>query len=247
MPSHKCNYKVRISDANQSGKLKLPAMLQLLQEAATEHAQKLGIDFQKLSPMNLGWALTKMHVKINELPKWGERIYIETWPSIRDRITTYREFVANTVDGRPLFKARSQWLLFDLQKRRIARLDLLPQWKRDENRLAFDADISAHLPKPELATSQIQTCARADDIDLNGHVNNSIYLVWAIDSLPVDFPIGLSPKSVKINFMEEVMPKNEVDVTCQIENKQSYHSIIKKSDAHECARISIEWQNTLDL
>ncbi len=246
MPSHLCNFKVRISDADQNGTLKLPALLQLLQESATEHAHILGVDFKKLSPMNLSWALSKLVLEIDTLPKWGERIYIETWPSARDRIVTYREFTANAHDGRPLFRARSQWLVFDTRKRRISRLDALPEWETNGSRLALDIDLSAPIQKPEFINSQIQTCARTDDIDLNGHVNNSIYLVWALDSLPSDFPYYLTPRTVRINFLEEVMPRNIVDITCSCQNGRSIHSVIKKNDARECARLSIDWRNPLD-
>ena len=121
---YKADYKVRIADADSRGLLKFPALLQMLQEIATEHAQMLGVDYSSLAAEGLGWALSKIIVSIDELPKWGERVFIETWASARDRIVTYREFVARDRDGKRLFTARSQWLVFDLKERRIARMSL---------------------------------------------------------------------------------------------------------------------------
>ena len=57
---YEANYKVRISDANRRGYLKMPALLQMLQEIATEHAQKMGVAYDNLKPLNLGWALSKI-------------------------------------------------------------------------------------------------------------------------------------------------------------------------------------------
>ncbi len=224
----------------------MPALLRLLQESATEHANILGVGFEKLLPMNLGWALSKLLLEVDGLPKWGERLYVETWPSIRSKVAAYREFTAKTREGRLVLRARSQWVVFDTLKRKIARLDVLPKWETDESRPAMDADLSAPIQKPEFINSRIQSCARTDDIDLNGHVNNAIYLVWALDSLPPDFPCCLVPRTVRINFLEEVMPSDLVDVICSCANNRSIHSVIKKNDSRECARLSIDWINPLD-
>lgn len=94
MTEHAASYKVRVADAGADGFLKLPSLLQMLQEAATEHAEILGVDFKTLKPAGLGWALSKIYVEIERLPKWGERVGIKTWASDRDRIATYREFEA---------------------------------------------------------------------------------------------------------------------------------------------------------
>ena len=67
MQTHTANYKVRVSDAGADGKLKLPALLQMLQEIATEHAEILKVDFDTLRPQGLGWALSKIAAEIEKL------------------------------------------------------------------------------------------------------------------------------------------------------------------------------------
>lgn len=44
---YKTSYKVRLADANEQAKLKIPSLFEKLQEVATEHANKLGVDFAK--------------------------------------------------------------------------------------------------------------------------------------------------------------------------------------------------------
>lgn len=148
MKEHSTSYKVRVADAGADGKLKLPSLLQMLQEAATEHAEILGVDFRSLREIGLGWALSKIYVDIKKLPEWGERVWIKTWASDRVKIATYREFEAKSRDGAELFTARSQWLLFDFEKRRLARMDRIEDFPRNPDAHANSYDLSEHLKSP---------------------------------------------------------------------------------------------------
>ncbi len=239
---YQANYKVRIADANAQAKLKIPSLFEMLQEAATEHAQKLGVDFAKLSPLGLGWALSKMSVQLQRLPNWNERVYITTWASVREKIVTFREFEAKTAEGELLFTARSQWVLFDLNTRRLARMDRVPDWNRDPTRFANLETFDNHLlrPSPE---SEVTPCyVRNNDIDLNGHVNNSIYIVWAVQALDEKFLQTKTPTSIKIHFLEEIKSHDKVASICKNDGSQTLHSIQNATTKRECSRINIQWR-----
>ncbi len=238
---HETNYKVRIADANAQAKLKIPALFEMLQEAATEHAQTLGVDFQAISPLGLGWALTKMSVELCRMPLWNERVYINTWPSIRERIVTYREFMAVDANQQKLFAARSQWVLFDLKTRRLARMDRIKDFSRDEQNFAINENFDIHLIRPSSNALSIDCSVRNNDIDLNAHVNNSIYIVWAIQALDDDFLKQKTPQKIQINFLEEVKPHEQVKSICEIKDDMSLHSIVNLQTSRECARINIKW------
>ena len=240
---YKTDYKVRISDANSNAKLKMPALLQMLQEAATEHAHALGIAYSHLKPQGLGWVISKLIVNLDKIPSWDERVYIKTWPSIRERIATYREFVATDVNGNPLFSARSQWLLMDINARRIARLERLKHWDLCPD-LANDETFDTPFEKIDTtSTDNIKESvfyARNDDIDLNGHVNNAVFLIWAMESIPEEFT-NRTPKKIKISFLEEVRPQTEVKALCQFEQNKTITSLISPETKREHARICIDW------
>lgn len=240
---HNTSYKVRIADANANAKLKVPSMFEMLQEAATEHAQKLGIDFSKLAPMGLGWALVKLSINISRMPSWNERVYIDTWPSKRERIATFREFCARDAAGGGLFAARSQWVVFNLAQRRLARLERLEPWPADPDKTATNETFETPLKKPDPEKSDKVPCrVRLNDIDLNGHVNNSIYIVWAMEALGDDFLRGKSPSKIDISFLEEIKLKDEVLSICQICGGETLHSIVNGQTGRECARINVEWR-----
>lgn len=236
---HRTSYKVRISDADKNGTLKCNGLLQMLQEAATEHATILGVDFKALKPLNLGWAVSKFVINITRLPQWGERINVTTWASDKDKVATYREFVVTDSSGIELVSARSQWVLFDTRERKIARMGKIQDWSRLEKKYANTSEFLPLKP-PENVVSSAVCAARNDDIDLNGHVNNAVYLIWVIESLPYNFK-GL-PNQIRINFLEEVMPHTDVEVICALDGENSYHALTNRNTNRECARVNILWK-----
>lgn len=240
---YKTDYKVRMSDADSSAKLKMPALLQMLQEAATEHAYELGIAYSHLKPMGLGWVIAKLIVNIDKIPSWDERIYIKTWPSTREKIVTYREFVATDANGNPLFSARSQWLLMDINARRIARLERLQHWDLFPEQANDDSFETPFEKIDATSTDNIKESifsARNDDIDLNEHVNNAVFLTWAMESLPDEFA-KRTPQKIKINFLDEVRPHTEVKARTQHWQDKTITSLVSPEMNREHARICIDW------
>lgn len=237
-------YRVRSGDAGADGKLKLSALMLMLQEIATEHADILGVGCNLLNSTNMGWVLSKLLIEVDKIPSWGEKIEIKTWASERERIVTYREFEIFSQDGKKLFCARSQWLLFDMATRKINRLCALPAWQSDPQHSTC-CDFQAHL-HPAKENSFSASCkVRYDDIDLNRHVNNAVYMAWGLEALPHAFLNAHTPKLIEINFLEEVMPNDEIDSLCQLSGEQTMHSIINKRTSRECARINMNWCNII--
>lgn len=59
------------------------------------------------------------------------------------------------------------------------------------------------------------------DLDLNGHTNNSRYVVWAMDCLPkevTDSPV----KDIYINFVKETLPGDMVQLCAQNDGSTWY-------------------------
>lgn len=238
---YKTNYKVRIADADAGATLKPSALFEMLQEAATEHAQILGVDYSALHPLGLGWVVSKMSVEIEKLPHWNERVYISTWASTREKIVTYREFTAADASGNPLFTARSQWALFDINTRRIARLDSIGEWARIDGKFANSSTFDKHLLRPSAESPQTPCPVRKDDIDLNSHVNNSVYISLALQPLPETFD-KFTPQKIEVSFLGEVRPEDSVVSLFQRDGDKTYHSIVNEQSGRECARINILWR-----
>ena len=84
--------------------------------------------------------------------------------------------------------------------------------------------------------------ARNDDIDLNGHVNNSVYMIWAVESVPSEFAQTREPQRVGISFLDEVLPHNRVAAFCQLRGDRSITSVRSGDGSRECARVFVDWR-----
>ena len=169
--------------ADDSHLRRLLALLDGMMETAGRHAEILGVGVRDLHARGLTWVLARLHVKVNLIPAPGQSVHIATWPSGRHRLFAVREFQLTDQAGNEILRSTSAWALMNMETRRPARLDPhLPVFTRHPGRLI--ADDFSPLPPVQQAGSPASYRAAAADIDLNDHVNNTVYMEWALRSIP---------------------------------------------------------------
>lgn len=118
-------------------------------------------------------------------PKWGEQISLKTWVRNVSGIIAIRDFEVwkeNELVG----ACTTQWLILDLTTRKPS----------DKNNLLAESSTRKDPPDTVLETSKIilkhnlvklaEFHVRNSDLDLNGHVNNTKYAQWLLDSVTED-------------------------------------------------------------
>ena len=87
---------------------------------------------------------------------------------------------------------------------------------------------------------------RFDDIDVNRHANNSNYIVWALETLPVDFRLKHSPKTIDIKYKKEIglnaRVLSEAQQILTDGNVQTLHVIKDEQNAQDLTSLKIVWQ-----
>lgn len=187
---------------------RLLAVLEEMMETAGRHAEILGVGVRDLHEKGLTWVLARLHVKIAGVPEAGQTVHIATWPSGRYRLFAVREFQLHDEAGGELLRASSAWAMMNMETRRPARLDPhLPVFSQHPERMI--ADDFAPLPPPCAQAPQASYRAEAGDIDLNDHVNNTVYLEWALRSAPGSAG-SWRPLSLEAAFLGEARLGDEV-------------------------------------
>ena len=77
---HSKRFRVRSYETDPLGRLQVPILCKLLQEAATAHAAILGVAVETLIDSGVAWVLSRLHLEMNRWPKADDTIVIETWP-----------------------------------------------------------------------------------------------------------------------------------------------------------------------
>ena len=83
---------------------------------------------------------------------------------------------------------------------------------------------------------------RFDDIDINNHVNNSIYPLWASECVDTDYRMQHCPAEIEINFKKSAVYGENVLVLTSFDKDESFHSIRKTDRTTELSRCRIKWR-----
>ncbi|MBP5352202.1 MAG: acyl-[acyl-carrier-protein] thioesterase, partial [Alphaproteobacteria bacterium] len=88
---------------------------------------------------------------------------------------------------------------------------------------------------------------RFDDIDVNEHVNNSIYPLWASESVAPNFRKTHLPAQIEVAFKKEALYGEKVTVSTIMNDDVSGHVIRDKNSGDELALCRIKWQPITSL
>ena len=235
------NHHIYSYECDKEGKLRLLTLFNLLQHMADSHADLLELGYKNFSTRNITWVGSHYALHINKRPKWNENVIIETWPSGLGPVSAIRDFRVLSPKNEPLFTASSQWVIIDLSSGR-------PQpTKKYVNNLESLEERALDTKFPTIPTVQRQDFqkdfyVRYDDIDINQHVNNAIYPVWASESVPNDFRESNEIEDLEISFKKPAFYGQKIKVSTQIDENTSLHQIFSDDKSIEFARIRIKWR-----
>lgn len=224
--SGKLKIRRRLSayQCDRYGNMRPLILMNELQGMGDRHAEELGVGYKYCVAHNMAWVVTHYLVDIIEMPTELEEIEISTWPSCQDALRATRDFEICGADGRLLVRATSQWVLIDLTRRRPMRLDEnLPKWMINECR-AWDRTFDK-FPDFDADKTHEFKC-RFDDIDVNQHINNAVYAVWATESVGYEYRNAHKLRRIELNYKKEISPTTpSVLVDVKVDGDVSHHKI----------------------
>lgn len=232
------NRTLQAYQCDRYGNMRPLILMNELQGMGDKHAEKLGVGYEYCQSHGMAWVVTHYLVDIIEMPTEREELKIMTWPSCQDALRATRDFEIRGADDRLLVRATSQWVLIDMARRRPLRLDEnLPRWLINECR-AWDRTFEK-FPDFEPTKTHKMKC-RFDDIDVNQHINNAVYAVWATESVGYEYRNQHKLKSIELNFKREISPDTpDVEVDVAIDGLVSRHKIRTGDTEH--AMVICHW------
>jgi medium-chain acyl-[acyl-carrier-protein] hydrolase len=198
------------------GRLRWASLADMLQEVAWKHADSRNFG-QELFDKGFMWVLSRFHIKVFEMPSWGEYIKIKTAGRGINKLFALREFEVENRQGKIIAKAMSAWLLLDIKSKRPQRpRQVLPYELFDDN-----PDISLVPDKInldiELLTSK-SFSVNYSDLDMNNHVNNVSYIRWIEDFC---FEKEIQFDELLINYLTEAIIGEEIEILFQKNEKET--------------------------
>lgn len=227
---------------NRFGKLSTSHLFWQIQEIAWQHAEILGLGYEKLRREGQFWVLSRLLVKINRRPVWGEKFVIETWPVGSDGFLAHRDIHFADLKGESLIKATTSWLILDSKSKRIIRFSNYENFPYHNERV-FE-DLAGKVKPPKNDEKLIFTPTLFNEIDINQHFNTGRYLERIIDSYDFDFHEKNELTEFEVNFAKEGMPSDRLAVKKQIIDGQNHLcSVVRETDGADLIRARLVWRN----
>jgi acyl-ACP thioesterase len=186
--------RVKANEVGPDGTMRLPALLDLFQEAAGNSATALGWATDTLLAEGKTWVLSRFHLRLRALPRWRDEIAVETWPSGALRVFALREFRASSADGGPFAEATSAWLLVAVPSKKPLRppAEIVAAAKGTPPRVIDDIFEPLEAPRDGGGAEGPRARIGRFDLDLNAHANNvAIFraLLEGLENVPPPFAL----------------------------------------------------------
>lgn len=175
--------RIRYSELDETGCLKLEGLLDYFQDCSTFHSEDIGLGVDYLKERSRVWVMSSWHIVVNRYPKLGERVMIGTAPYDFKGFMGYRNFLMKDRLDNCLACANTVWSLLDTRTGKPARAteEMLKGYVL-EPKLPMDY-APRRISLPEHLIKGEPVAIRPFHLDTNHHVNNGQFVRIAMESL----------------------------------------------------------------
>jgi acyl-ACP thioesterase len=211
-PAYEETYPVFSFLLDPMKRLSIPAAFGILGDAAGRDAARRGWGYDELLQRNQAWVLIRSKMLINRQPLWGEQITLRTWPKLMEGVVAYRDFQIFDSQRNVLLAGTTAWTLMDLANRRPVRLSGKEYDTGDLAKCHAIPDKPAKISWPAQKIIVNEMIAKFGQLDMNNHVNNTRYIEWILNELPIEILMKRQISEVEVNFLAEVRHHDEMQI-----------------------------------
>ena len=239
----KKTYPLTASDVDCHGLCRPSALLQYLQNMATEHATILEFDADRmLAEYNAVWMMARLHLTLDRPVAFPGELTIHTYHRgvIERTAVVFRDFDL-FVGGERVGEATASWVLADIQNRKILKPGAIPFLLESPRPPVVKDRIPAKIKAPAEMAQEVVRSVTYSDTDINGHMNNTKYVDVACDAIRYDLCKGQFISELQVNYLQECFPGDEIIVLRGAADNAHY---VRGTDA--AGRVRFEVCMTLD-
>jgi acyl-ACP thioesterase len=238
-------YTVHTYETDARGLARPVALLNFLQDSAGDHAARLGLSVLDLVKRHMTWVLSRYHVLVHRYPGMGQRLEVTTWPSGKNGYFATRDFEVADGSRGPVLSATSSWMIIGLDRRQPIKVEDIVGPAYAVARRALD-DPFGSLPVPTARDAEVRFRVESAHLDWNLHVNNAVYVQWALEGVPPDILMKDRPVELEVSYRAEAFYGEEVLSVVQrvpdaAPGPAFLHQILNAATGAELTRLRTRW------
>lgn len=211
-----------------------------------KQSEELGVGIDYLADKKIAWVFYKYNIKVHRYPKYGEKIKVSTIASGFKKFYASRTYEILDENNEKIVEGQGVFLLIDLERRRAIRIpeDLYMSYginKDVENQI--DISKLEKLSEPMYST---EFKVRYSDIDSNKHVNNSKYVEWAVEAVPMEIVLNYEMNELDVIFIKECAYGTSIKTTCEVKESEEDGLVIihkiEDAEGKELANLISKWK-----
>lgn len=246
MTIHEEKLRVRYAETGVSGFIKPVSAFNYFQDIMSRHCGRMNVSAYDLFEIGFAWVVIKYHITIIRYPKWNDLITIRTWRHPFKDLYELRQFEIYDENEVLLISAKSTWIVINLKTKRPTRLSKsLPENMISGLQQPITDDIGSI---PEISTPDAERFfkIRMHDLDFNTHVNNSVYIVWALETVPENFITQCRPEEISIQYLGESLYGDRIKSEIQQKDTNPaatfVHRLTSENTNKEITRLKTTWK-----
>lgn len=240
------DYTISISETDCSQRVKPVALLDFMQDLAEKSISTVDKRYscEELLKRGLGWFLIRYRIEFKNSQKGIKNIKIKTESRGCQKSTFYRDFeIVNKDTNDVILRAMSSWFIVNLQEKSIVNIEKkFPEFLQFTPRVD---DLKLNRLKPFLdCDSEKFFEIRYDDLDINNHVNNTVYITWALESLDYEFRNSHQIRAIDVYYKHDVSFGTPIKSKVKFEenNEFSQHIIENANNCEILCLLRIEYE-----
>lgn len=203
--AYELQFEITKDMTDAAGRIHVGDLARKMQTALEKHFDIVsGLTGEQLRAQGKTLVISWTQMVNYRLPKEGEKVILRTWPG-KDKMMMFSgKFSMYSAAGEPLMSTTSLFLLMDLDTRKMTdRPAMMNHLEpvRVEGELAYP---KMTMPFPEEFRNGSKRLITPEEIDYNGHLNNTRYLDWAESLVDEDYFTRHVPRKVWVQYIREM-------------------------------------------
>lgn len=208
--------------ADAQGKMNPGDLARWMERVTQQHLSSYGMSREGLKREGKIWVIAWNSIELLRLPKAGEKVLLRIWPCKKKGGMYPRRYAFYTAAGEPLVCAASLFVLMNSETRQLAppteKLESIPiVTERGEQPLP-----KMTVPFPEKLEQKRERIVMPEEIDKNGHLNNTHYIDWAEELAKTVCSAKEEPESIWVQYNRELLEGQKVVLKYQYTDHYLY-------------------------